>query len=164
MDLRLRAAYERFLSDWRTRNGWDLLRPMEGADVTLPAQIRIPVDDSVTEFDQVVLVLTRVFVDSLDSAGLTRRLTEQVENEQSLAKLDRWLTQEGYTHRERDMPLLRGLQSIRSKGGAHRKGSEYERAIDRVVGDHRGRAAAIDLMEGLVVALDDLSAWEVGAG
>lgn len=46
--------------------------------------------------------------------------------DKGIAKFERLLTEKGYPNVGRDMVLLRTIQGIRSKGTAHRKGSDYD--------------------------------------
>jgi hypothetical protein len=85
----------------------------------------------------------------------------QVKDEKSIAKLERWLRQEGYEQVDRDVKLLRDVQTLRSKTAAHRKGSDYEKALDRVLGDLRGRAAIIALLERATLFLESVREWRL---
>lgn len=158
-DLRLRVSYGAFLAEWRSTVGWDLFRPMAGADTALPQQIRVPVDDSQPEFDACLLILSKVFVDSLADTELKTRIPPGEDGERSVSRLGRWLEQEDYPHTERDVTLLRSVQSLRSAGSAHRKGSSYPKALERAVGEARGQAAGQLLIDGLARMLADLLEW-----
>jgi hypothetical protein len=78
---------------------------------------------------------------------LAEDLTPGPPEERGIAKLRRWLYTAGYADVDREIGFLQGLQAVRSKGVAHRKGSDYEKVLKRAVGDRRGAAAATKLLE-----------------
>lgn len=91
-------------------------------------------------------LLAKLLVDFLNEAALEKDLAAGPDGERGIAKLKRWLVQAGYPEAEREVGFLQGLQAIRSKGVAHRKGSDYEKTLTRVVGEKRGAAASTQLL------------------
>ena len=83
-------------------------------------------------------------------------MESQVKDEKSIAKFERLLRQEGYEQADRDVKLLRDVQTLRSKAAAHRKGSDYEKTLGRILGDLRGRAAIIALLERATLFLEGM--------
>ncbi len=146
-DLRFRVAYEELREAWKRRFGWPLFRDPDPGDRRLLDTVRRPLHDTETEFEDLVRTLTRLLVDSLHEAELSRSLPVGHKDEKGIAKFDRWLRQIGYPATDRDVTFLRALQAVRSKGTAHRKGSEYEPTLNRAVGSRRKSEAGNYLLE-----------------
>jgi hypothetical protein len=79
-------------------------------------------------------------------------------------KLEWWLRQEGYEHVDRDVRLLRDVQTLRSRAAGHRKGSDHEAPLDRILGDRRGPAAVNVLLKRETLLLEGMREWRLGGG
>jgi len=158
-DLRFRIAYRRVGEAWRERYGWPLFREPEPGDAHLLDAVRLPLHDTETELEDVIRTLAKLLVDSLNEADLARPLPQGPADEKGIAKLGRWLTQAGYPHIDRDINFFRDLQLVRSKVAAHRKGADYEKALDRAFGTKRKADAAQDLLARSLLTLQDLTTF-----
>lgn len=170
-DIVFRHAYERFAEEWNESHGWSLLRGLHEADRHLLQRVRIPLTESLPEFESCVLNLARLLTDALNDKELKARIQGSVpEDAKSLVKLEMWLTQERYPHLDRDMRFLRLLQQLRSRAAAHLKGSDYEKLIrDKMPGDgtfhdagRRLLTQAATVLEGLADYFDALD--DTGSG
>jgi hypothetical protein len=155
-DLLFRFQYESFAARWRDKFGWPLYRPAEPGDEHLLQNVRVPLTESDPEFEEQLLNLARLLIDFLNDSELKKRIKTTTDDLKSIGKLDAWLGQDGYPHKERDIGLLRALQSLRSKGAAHRKGSNYASELTALVGEATRQEAirgllqrALELLEGL---------------
>lgn len=160
-DLKVRAMYRRFADDWQEQEGWPLFREPTGPDANLLQQLRVPLTESQTEFEGSLDILAKLLSDGLNDKEIQRRLQPRVKDEKSISKFERWLQQEGYEHVERDIKLFRDVQALRSKAAAHRKGSDYEKTLDRILGALRGRAAIIALLERTILFFGDIREWRL---
>lgn len=158
-DLRFRHAYTRFADIWHRNTGFSLFREPVGSDTQILQQIRLPLNESESEFDEAVGRLAKLLCDGLDSKAIQAQLPSKVDNEASISKLQRWLEQENYPERVRDIQLLRDLQALRSKVSAHSKGSKYQADLSKVLGDLRGRKAIVSLLERAEQMLVSLQDW-----
>jgi hypothetical protein len=102
-------------------------------------------------------VIAKLLIDFLNEAELARALPSGSPDEKGISKLRRWLEANEYPQVEGDIEFLRALQSVRSKAVAHRKGSGYDKAMDRLFGAQRRAAAgdylldrAVELVAGFV--------------
>jgi hypothetical protein len=153
-DLRFRRAHQELNEVWRQRFGWAIFRDPERCDQHLLEGVRRPLHDTDTEFEDLVRILTRLLVDSLDEAALSRDLPAGPKDEKGISKLERWLKQSGYPEVDQTISFLRALQSVRSKGTAHRKGSDYEKELSKAIGPVRkAEAGNYVLVEALQVIL-----------
>jgi hypothetical protein len=126
-DLVLKQKVVSLQEGWEQRYGWQLFRQLHDADAHVVKQLRIPLTDSVGEFEHQILLLTKILVDSLNDKELAREIEGAEPNEKSISKLDRFLQKKGYPRRDRDVKLLRLLQAVRSTAAAHGKGKLFQK-------------------------------------
>jgi hypothetical protein len=134
--------------------GWSLLLPLAKEDEHHLQSIRIPSTDEQKDFDDLILALTKILVDSLNEKELNRLIpTEEIDEVKgSISRLERVLelrNAEGYKDH---MEFLRNLQNLRSTGTAHRKGSNYLK-IAQTFGIHNTSLTTV--FEGILVKSND---------
>lgn len=78
------------------------------------------------EFDEQVLTLAKLFIDSLNEKELEKGLSITKENPKGLDKLEAFLLDKGLQY-PKMIEFLRKLQALRSTTAAHRKGEQYEK-------------------------------------
>ena len=112
--------------------GWRLLLPLAGADIHCLQAIRIPSGNEQRDFDDLVLGLTKVLVDSLNERALNLLLRGQTRERMkgSIARLEGVLIAQGISGHEKHIEFLRKLQGLRSSGAAHRKGKNYRKVAE----------------------------------
>jgi hypothetical protein len=129
-DLVFKHEYPRFRERWKNQYGWDLFLPLREGDKHVFDILRIPLSDNLAEFDDQVLALAKLLVDSLNEKQLAASLSGgSKSDERGIAKLERWLREQGAKDFEQHVQFLRRLQALRA-GSAHRKGKEYSKAAD----------------------------------
>ncbi len=112
-----------FNGKWMDKFNWDLFRPLNEEDKHNLKILKIP-DNEQKEFDEVVLSLNKIIIDSLNISEMKKDLTfESMDN--SITILEKYLLQKHYLNSPEMFSFLRSLQKLRSKGSAHRKGSDY---------------------------------------
>jgi hypothetical protein len=90
------------------------------------------VTTSQREFDEQILVLTKLLVDSLNEQALASHAVRGDKSEKGIQKLNRFLEKIGLPQKDAVVQFLRDLQELRSAGSAHRKGDRYEKLIARL--------------------------------
>jgi hypothetical protein len=130
-DLLFKLKFERFQLEWIEKYSWHLFRPLVTEDKHFYKSIRIPMTEDLAEFDQLVLCLTKVLIDSLNDKALQQAIEKDESGAKSIRKLDLFLEQKTYPERERDIEFLRDLQKLRSASAAHRKGKNFLRIAKR---------------------------------
>ncbi len=159
-DLVFKAMYERLHEPWEARFGWQLFRPLHEADAHCLGALRRLLAEEQAEFDDQVKNLTKLLVDALNDEAIQSALPSKVKDEKSIAKLARWLTQEGQPNAAAHVVFLRDLQAIRSRGAAHSKGSGYEELWKRLGYEGRPLAAVFDeILARAARTLDELRTW-----
>ena len=117
--------------------GWQLLRPLAPRDEHHLKGLRIPSTDEQRDFDELVLSLTKILIDSLNQKELKKLISLKQEQNLTLDQqeslkgtidcLEIALSCSGVKGAEDHITFLRKLQSLRSSGSAHFKGSKYQK-------------------------------------
>ena len=158
-DLLFRSRYRTLIQEWFRTTGWSLFLDPEPEDASMLRRLRLPLNDSQPEFETALSLMVKLLVDSLNERSISTIIGEKLPTEKGISKFGRPLVEIGYPHADRDTELLRSLQELRSTGMAHRKGSQYQKTIEKILGDNRGRDAIESLMDRANEMMDDLSYW-----
>lgn len=127
-DLTFKHEYPRLKERWRKQLDWELFLPLREEDKHVFDILRIPLSDNIAEFDDQVLALAKLLVDSLNEKRLAAELSGGSKpDEKGIAKLERWLRERHTKDFEPHVTFLRKLQALRA-GSAHRKGEGYKKA------------------------------------
>ena len=139
-DLRFKYQFERFHSEWNEIFGWDLFLPLVDADSHRFKTLHcLTTANNSSDFDEQVLSLTKILVDSLNQKELQngiddnnekvkkflteKKISSVSELKAGIDKLCCYLWSMGY-----DCPnmieFFRKLQSLRSNSIAHRKSKD----------------------------------------
>jgi hypothetical protein len=162
-DLTFRHLYVTINRNWEEVFGWPLFLPPSPGDEYLLDTVRIPVTNSQVELDQQIGHLTKLIVDSLNEKELTKGAGPLEEDTKGIGKLDGFLATTQFPERETVIQLLRDLQSLRSTGSAHRKGSGYQKIIAKLGVDPKNKPDAVRrLLEEIIAALRALRIYYCG--
>jgi hypothetical protein len=109
--------------------GWPLLLPLDTDDEHHFQCVRIPATDEQRDFDELVLGLTKILIDSLNEKYLNKLIPaeQQADLRGSIARLEAALISCGVEGAAGHVSFLRKLQNLRSSSAAHRKGSNYRK-------------------------------------
>jgi hypothetical protein len=141
--------------------GWRLLLPLVEEDVHCLQAIHIPASNEQKDFDDLVLALTKVLVDSLNEKALNSLLKVEKRGKLKggIARLEAVLVARGISGCEKHIAFLRNLQALRSSGAAHRKGENYRKiAIQFGVDSQSLQAVFRGVLRRALEVLDYLSA------
>ncbi|MFB3895796.1 MAG: hypothetical protein ACE14V_05785 [bacterium] len=125
-DLYFKRKYRVLQQKWEERFGWKLFNPLKKGDEHCFQTLRIPLTNEQKEFDEQVLSLVKVLIDSLNEASLEKGLEIEEKDAQGLDKLEAFILSKGFKFDTR-FRYLRKLQDLRSSSVAHRKGKKYEK-------------------------------------
>lgn len=131
-DLVFRREYAAILRAWERCLGWPLFLAPAAGDAYLLDTVRIPLTDSQAEIDEQIGRLAKLLVDSLNERELAARAGAVSEGSKGIGKLAAFLEITEFPERDALVVSLRNLQSLRSAGTAHRKGSGYDRIVSRL--------------------------------
>ena len=129
--------------------GWPILHSLEDDDQYHLSRLRVPATNEQNMFDEQVLSLTKILIDSLNvqrlkgliSANRTHR------DDKSIDILEKALADCAVDNAGEHLAFLRNLQSLRSRSVAHRKGRSYRKLAKKLELDGRD---LIKVFEGLL--------------
>jgi hypothetical protein len=145
-DLKFKATFQRFQKGWLNKFGWYLFVPLENDDLHHLISLRIPINPSQKEFDEQVLSVVKVTLDSINVLEIRKRIDKHSIREGAgpVDYLKAFLIKNDYDASEQDVVFLRRLQQLRSSGVAHRKGKKFDRAMRELNIDPKALAAGFD--------------------
>ena len=97
-----------------------------------------------SEFDAQVLALTKITIDSINVKSLRNHLGVTDKSTKSISLMENLLEKLESPHFSALSSLLKGVQSVRSTGVAHRKGTEYEKTMSKLNIDEGDYASEFD--------------------
>lgn len=109
---------------------YSLLKPLEQEDMHHFLSMRIAASEEQKEFDELIISLTKILIDSLNEKELRKclQVEENAGLKGSIAILEKVLTVSSAHDYQARIQFLRNLQDLRSSSAAHRKGSNYKKA------------------------------------
>ncbi len=110
--------------------GWHLLQPLVSDDQHHLQSLRIPAANEQRDFDELILSLTKILIDSLHVKRLNSLLSDEQKEgvgEGGIARLEAVLASRNAEDATEHITFLRNLQSLRSSSSAHRKGKKYKK-------------------------------------
>jgi hypothetical protein len=164
VDLRFGRVYEKTNGAWAETFREPLFKPLHEDDRHLLSKLHIPIGEGQAEFDEQILILAKLLVDSIDEAALEAEVGPGARDEKGLAKLERFLSKHGVEDARAFLKPFANIQGLRSRGAAHRKGADFDIGValgglGRREGFEKLLAEAIDVLEALRgVASPDLGA------
>lgn len=117
---------------WIKKHGWDLFLPLSAKDEHFLTSLRSMLTKEQSEFDAQVLAITKVTIDSINVKSLKKHLELTDSDVKSIVLMESLLNSLGSEKKSELVSLLRGIQSVRSTGVAHRKGTDYEKTIKKL--------------------------------
>ena len=110
--------------------GWKFLLPLSKGDEHYFTTLRVPSTNEQKEFDELVLALTKVLIDSLNEKELNKYIDsdELKDVKGSINRLQKILENNKIIDNIDAIDFLRKLQNLRSSSSAHRKGRNYKKS------------------------------------
>ncbi|WP_146647154.1 hypothetical protein [Labilithrix luteola] len=159
-ELVFKSALASFQEQWEKRFGWHLVRPVREEDIHVFKKLHVPTTKSMVEFEDQLLGLTKLLVDSLNDKEIAKALGGALPDEKSIAKLERFLMGKNYPSTKRDIDLLRLLQEGRSSIAAHRKGDSFKKVAEKLgLATQTPQDVFSTLLRGAIEMLEDLTAF-----
>lgn len=125
-DLFFKQKFPYFQEKWFKKFGWYLFLPLAEKDNHFFESLRIPLTNEQKEFDEQVLSITKILIDSLNETELEKGIEISKDNPKGIDKFEAFLKSK-HIEFEGMIEFLRKLQTLRSSGTAHRKGKNYEK-------------------------------------
>ncbi len=141
-----KTGYEKLLEKSWSVLGWKIIKPLSKRDEHFFKTIRIPSADEQSQFDSIVLSLTKTSIDSINESEIVHRYPKEVHQDDKgsalpgIKKLANLFKFKNLVEYEKHISFLNELQKIRSKSVAHRKGGDYEKLV-KELGINQGNMA-----------------------
>jgi hypothetical protein len=120
-DLYLKMRLLSFNKKWNKKFGWDLFLPLSNEDSHYLDALHIPTSpDNAREFDEQLLAIVKVVIDSLNEKELAAGLESMTRDAKGIDKLEAFLVANGKRVPEM-IEFLRNVQLLRSTTVAHRR-------------------------------------------
>lgn len=131
--------YQNLQESCRKTLGWAILLPLAPEDAHCLQSLRVPASEEQKDFDDLVLALAKILVDSLNEKELNKFISasDRQKVKGGISRLEKTLAARGVNDAEEHVTFLRNLQRLRSSGTAHRKGSNYRKIAEQVDVDNR---------------------------
>ncbi|MBH0015769.1 hypothetical protein [Pseudoalteromonas sp. NGC95] len=153
-DLIFKGAFKRFQSEWFERFGWYLFLPLTNSDLHCFNTLHCLTKNEQSEFDSQVLSLVKITIDSINVKGV--KAVMPCDESGSIKLFSAFLKSKGINFDAAS--FLGGLQGVRSTGVAHRRGSKYEKTINRLNIDDSDLVFAFDkILEQMIELLNSLT-------
>ena len=126
-----RRSYDHLQKECGKHLGWCLLIPLVFEDSHHLQTLRIPSTEEQREFDELVLSLTKILIDSINVREM-RKVSSRKDRYgavSGISLLETMCDEFGIEGYKIHIEFLRKLQKLRSSGVAHRKGKNYRRAV-----------------------------------
>ena len=128
-DLAFKLEYHLFREAFKKAHGWDFFLDLHDADQYCYRALHTPLTDNGAEFDDQLINLTKLLVDSLNEKMIVKGLTTIESGDQGIKKLAKYFEENGHNDGEDHINFVRQLQKLRSLSAAHRKGKNYNKLI-----------------------------------
>ncbi len=129
-DLYFKYRFGEFQNTWYSQFGWYFFKPLFEKDQHHYHSLHIPATNEQKEFDEQVLSIVKIFIDSLNEEELEKGLTIEKENPKGIDKLEAFLNSKGCLQ-PKMIEFFRYLQKLRSSSIAHRKSSDKKSAYHK---------------------------------
>ncbi len=131
-DLYFKHIFLKFSKSWEKKYGWELFKPLNEPDSHYFSTLHVPLSDSPIEFEQQVLSLTKILIDSMNEKEVIKGIIEQNDEWKGIDKFEAFLNEKTSFGGSVQIKFLRNLQSLRSQSVAHRKSRDYEKNIKKL--------------------------------
>ncbi len=131
-DLKFKQRYQQLNKKWKAKYGWSLFRELSSEDFHFFQNLRVPLNNSQSEFDLQILTLAKVLIDALNENEIEKNISSIPDPPRGIAKFSVFLEEKNFVDCQEGLALLRDIQSIRSTGVAHLKGSNYSKLVKKL--------------------------------
>ena len=150
-DLYFKMKYKQFNDKWKAKYGWYLFKPLSTADDHYFISFHLLTsDNNEKEFDEQILSLTKIIIDSLNEEELKKILTTLESNDKGIDKFEKFLKENGLSYPDM-IKFIRKLQSLRSTSVAHRRSEKNKEANDTINYFMIGKMSLKEVLEKIII-------------
>lgn len=129
-DLYFKYYFDIFKKDWYEKYGWYLFKPLHEKDKHYFRILRVPLTNEQHEFDEQILALAKILIDSLNEKEIESQIPGKLPGEiKGISKFEKFLEANKLKNYDEHIKFLRSLWDLRL-GVGHRKGDAYKRGAD----------------------------------
>ncbi len=139
-----KPKFETLQKAWSEKFGWSIFLPLSEKDEHFYRSLRSLTTNEQSEFDAQILALAKITIDSIDVNKLKIFLECTDEKITPIGLLQLVLEKFNIDETASKIDFLRNVQSIRSSGVAHRKGSNYDKIIKKLEIDNENYMKEFD--------------------
>jgi hypothetical protein len=74
-DLKFKQRYQQLNKKWKAKYGWSLFRELSSEDFHFFQNLRVPLNNSQSEFDLQILTLAKVLIDALNENKIEKNIS-----------------------------------------------------------------------------------------
>lgn len=150
-----------FQDNWKQKYSWNLFKPLSTSDKYHFKILHIPLLNDFSEFDDQVLALTKLLIDSLNEKKIKQMIVQSLDsNTKGISKLEIYLSEKDFPETNSHIAFLRRLQEIRSKSSAHRKSRNFDKDMTRLDIDEANLPSSFEqLLKEAIDLLDSLTQY-----
>jgi hypothetical protein len=124
--------FREFQRLWFKKYSWHPFKPLVDTEQYLFKSLRVPLNDGQHEFDNQLLALTKLLVESINDQEIVNLLGSNLEGgERGIAKLEKFFIFKNVQGYEQHITFLKNIWKLRSLT-THRKGQNYAQEATRV--------------------------------
>ena len=127
VDVVFKSKFQYVNEESKKHLGWTFFKDLKDDDAYNFTTLRIPLRESQEEFDELVLHLIKVLIDSLNEEEIEKQITSKDKIQGGINKLEKWFDERKLSNYANQIKFLRNLQNLRSTGTGHRKGKQYQK-------------------------------------
>jgi hypothetical protein len=120
-DHSFKEKYREFSKKWYKKFGWFLFKPLSKNDGYHLVSLHIPSPENRKEFDEQVISLTKIMIDSLNEKELKKRIIK-AKDEKGISKFDEFLKVKGC----KSPPMIKFFRNLQGYGSTQKKHKRKE--------------------------------------
>ncbi|WP_115710004.1 hypothetical protein [Legionella sainthelensi] len=126
-----KKIYSKLSKAWHQKFGWYLFKPLSTKDRHHLDCLRYMLTEEQSEFDLLIGSLAKILNDSVNCEQIEKLLGKKMEGSKSIILLEDLFIYLNFEYASNFKIFLQKIQTLRSTGVAHRKGKEYDKAIEK---------------------------------
>ena len=154
-----KESYIRFRREWHKHFRWDVLVELPEGDKSYFNNLARLLENRTSELDRFAKAISKIIVEPIDGKRLINMIDhfepcdENKQTKREITILREYLSNEDFDDFETYIRYLRKVQSLRSSGDAHLKGTKYKKTLKFF--DPTGRKRPIQIADDIFTTLTE---------
>lgn len=125
-DILFKCKFSLFSNQWKKKFGWHLFKPLRNEDTHYFSSLRIPLSDNALEFEQQVMALSKLTIESINEKEIKKNVKVSVKKLRGINKLEVFLKEKHVKKYNSHIEFLKLLYNLRTLSTAHRKSDGFD--------------------------------------